>query len=240
MSLMIEGLTAGYYKGIKVIDDVSLRADEGKITVIIGPNGAGKSTLLKAVCGVLTPYSGKVIYDGKDITHLSARDIRRQGISYIAQEGLIFPRLTVEENLMFAGKIIGLHDRFLQERLEDVIERFPNLKQKLRKQAGDLSGGEQKMVAIARSLIVDAKLLLIDEPTAALSPKLTREMFEKIIDLKKDGRTVLMVEQDVRGAINSSDYTYAFVMGKVSYKGPSKQTMQELDNIVDSWLHLPR
>ena len=236
LSLRVQGLTVGYERGVNVVEDVTITAEEGKITTIIGPNGAGKSTVLKALCGILTPTSGEVFFDGKKITNLSSRDVRLLGVTYIPQEELIFPKLTVKENLLIGGKILGISDRLLYRKLDDVLDRFPNIRSKLRDRAGNLSGGEQKMLGLARSLILDARLFLIDEPTAALSPKLAKQMFDKILDLKEHGRTVLMVEQEARAALSISDYTYVMVMGRISYEAPSNIALRELENIVRSWL----
>lgn len=236
VSLRAEGLTSGYERGINIVENVTITAEERKITTIIGPNGAGKSTLLKALCGILIPTSGEVFFSDKKITHLSTRDTRLLGITYIPQQDVVFPRLTVEENLLIGGKIIGMLNRSIHSKLDEIIDGFPNIRSKLGDQAGDLSGGEQKMLALARGLIIDARIFLIDEPTAALSPNLTREMFEKILKLKKDGRTVLMVEQDVKGALNISDHTYAMVMGRITYEATADRALKELENVVQSWL----
>ncbi|MEM4316167.1 MAG: ABC transporter ATP-binding protein [Nitrososphaerota archaeon] len=236
MSLQAEGVTAGYARDVPIISDVSLIAKEGCTTTIIGPNGAGKSTLLKTLCGLLPTMRGKIMFNGLEITKMSTREILRLGISYIPQDNFIFPKLTVEENIKIAAKIIKLRNYVIEERLSDVLQHFPDLRDKLRRQAGDLSGGQQKMIAIARSMIVNSRLLMFDEPTAGLSPSSALKLYRKIRELREMGKTIILVEQNVREALAVSDYAYVLNLGKVTHQGEAEEIATSLDSIVKSWL----
>lgn len=213
--LRIEGVTGGYGK-IPIVRDVSLRAEPGKVVSIIGPNGAGKSTLLKVVSGVLHATAGKVIVDGHDLTNLPANRVARMGLAYVPQERNVFPTLTVHENLEMGGFILRGD---LSTRIRHLFELFPDLGAAERKKAGNLSGGQRNMLAMARALMLDPKVLLLDEPTAGLSPIYTDVVWQKVRAIAETGTAVVVVEQNVDRAIANSDWVYVLVAGQNRVEG---------------------
>lgn len=238
MSLQAEGVTVGYMEYAPILNEVSITAPAGCTTAVIGPNGAGKSTLLKTLCGLLKPLYGRIIFDGRDITHMSLKDILKLGISYIPQDNLVFPKLSVEHNLMIAAKTHGMKNELIEKRLSEVLQYFPTLRDKLRYQAGDLSGGLQKMIAIGRSMILDSRLLLLDEPTASLSPIVAHELYENLKKLKRQGKTMILVEQDVQAALALADYVYVLDAGRVTHYGRSDKILDSIESIVQGWLKI--
>ncbi|NIN52016.1 MAG: ATP-binding cassette domain-containing protein [Nitrososphaeria archaeon] len=235
MSLELEDVTSGYFEDIDILIDVTMRAEEGKITTIIGPNGAGKSTLLKTVFGFLKPKKGKVVYAGEDITGLSPHVVLNRGLSYIPQERSIFPHMAVEENLMLGGWIFRGDKEKIDGALEEIYEKFPNLSGKRKSRAGFLSGGEGKMLEIARGLIVNPKLVLLDEPTAGLAPRIAKQIYDKVAELSKGGITILLVDQNVRQAVALADYVVVIELGKVGGTGPKEDFETNLKDLIRSW-----
>ena len=208
--LTIEGLTTGYGE-MEVLRDVSLQVEQGSIVSIIGPNGAGKSTAMKAAFGLLTPWKGSIRLEGREIGGLSSDKIVRSGMCYVPQTDNVFPSLTVEENLeMGAFVLTGPIDA----RKERVFELFPRLRERRRQRAGKMSGGERQMVAMGRALMLDPKLLLLDEPSAGLAPLLVDMIFEKIRDVNAAGVSVLMVEQNAKKSLELADHAYVLVNGE--------------------------
>lgn len=207
--LEIENLHAGYGQ-TEILHDLSIHVDANEIVAVIGPNGAGKSTAIKSILGLLNIGSGRITLNGQDITNTPATEVIRLGISYVPQTRNVFVNLTVEENLEMGA---WTRPDGMEERLEEVMELFPDLRQKRRQAAGSLSGGQRQMVAIAKALMVDAKILLLDEPTAGLSPKYRGEIFDTIREIKSTGVPILIVEQNAKQALGFADRGYVLVDG---------------------------
>lgn len=203
-------ITAGYGE-TEILHGVFVKVDEGEIISIIGPNGAGKSTLLKTILGLLKPLEGRVILDAEDITGLDPDRIVRKGICYVPQTENVFPSLTVQENLEM-GAFIRTDD--YKSRMKEVYGIFPHLKERRKDRAGKLSGGQRQMVAIGRALMLEPKVLLLDEPSASLAPKLVQLIFEKIIEINRSGVAILMVEQNTREALKLAHRAYVLAMGR--------------------------
>lgn len=208
--LEANNIKAGYGE-TEILHGVYIKVNKGEIVSIIGPNGAGKSTLIKTVFGILKPTKGKIILDDQDITGLNPDKIVREGMCYVPQTENVFPSLTVEENLEM-GAFIRNDD--CRDRIKEIYEIFPDLKQKRRQRVGKLSGGQSQMVAMGRALMLDPKVLLLDEPSASLAPNLVEMIFEKIVEINKSGVAILIVEQNARVALKLSDRGYILAMGR--------------------------
>jgi len=212
-----------------VLKGVSLRITENQIVSLIGPNGAGKSTALRAIFGLLQPKSGKIIFKEEDITGQSPPEILKKGIAYVFQESSIFPSMTVYENLEMGTFIQDNKERF-KKNLEHVYTMFPSIKEKERVKAGTLSGGQRRMLEVGRALILNPDLLLLDEPSVGLAPKVRDLVFEKIIEVNKESRvTILMVEQNAKQALQISDYVYLLVDGKNRTEGTPEEILGNTD-----------
>ena len=230
MLLEVSNIDVAYAKfSYLVLKGVSLNISEGQVVSLIGPNGAGKSTALRAIFGLLRPRKGKVVYKGEDITGISPIEILKKGIAFVFQESSIFPSMSVYENLEMGAFIQDDKAKF-KENLERVYALFPVLKYKLHKRAGILSGGERRMLEVGRSMILDPNLLLVDEPSVGLSPKLMGMVFEKLIEINKEGHiTIVMVEQNAKQALEISDYAYLLVDGMNRIEGTSKEILENRD-----------
>ena len=236
MTLEIQNVTSGYVKEVPVLRDVNLIAREGALTGIIGPNGAGKSTLLKTIYGYLRPTGGDVLHHGKSITGLKPDDMLGQGIAHLIQGHSVFPFMTVEENLELGGWIIK-HDREAMETaLAEVYDHYPALKEKRRMVAGALSGGEQRMLEIARLTMTRPRTILIDEPSVGLMPKLVDTVYEEIVKLKEQGFTIVIVDQKVHKALDVADYLYVLRLGQNSHQGPRKEFIDTIEDIIKEWI----
>jgi ABC-type branched-subunit amino acid transport system ATPase component len=209
--LKADNITAGYTREVNILSDVNLRLQSGQIVSVIGPNGAGKSTLLKTIFGILKPSNGKISLKNEDITGLKPDKVAKRGISYVPQVDNIFPSLTIQENLEM-GAFIREDD--YSPRLNEIYELFPILGERKKQKAGQLSGGQRQMVAMGRALMVDPQVLLLDEPSAGLSPKLVDMIFEKITDINKTGVSMIIVEQNAREALKMADHGYVLAMGR--------------------------
>jgi ABC-type branched-subunit amino acid transport system ATPase component len=209
--LKADNITAGYTREVDILSDVNLRLQQGQIVTIIGPNGAGKSTLLKTIFGILKPSNGKISLKDEDITGLKPDKVAQKGISYVPQVDNVFPSLTIQENLEMGAFI---RDDDFSPRLNEIYELFPVLGERKKQKAGQLSGGQRQMVAMGRALMVDPQVLLLDEPSAGLSPKLVDMIFEKIIDINKTGVSMIIVEQNAREALKMADHGYVLAMGR--------------------------
>lgn len=207
------GMTGGY-GATDILHDCTLRVEKGQIAVIVGPNGAGKSTAMKAVFGMLRLRAGKVTLDGADITALSPQERVRKGMGFVPQVNNVFPTMTVEENLEMGAFI--REDDFTGT-MEQVFELFPILRDKRRQNAGELSGGQRQQVAVGRALMTKPKLLMLDEPTAGVSPIVMDELFDRIIEIARTGISILMVEQNARQALEIADTGYVLVQGANRY-----------------------
>ncbi len=214
-----------FYGDFRVLHDVSLQVNDGELIVVFGPNGHGKSTLLKTICGLHPPASGSIKFDGNEITGLPALKLVEMGIVYIAEDRHLFPQMTVLENLKLGAYNTNARSKEA-ESLDYVLELFPKLKERLKKQAQTLSGGEARMLAIGRGLMSNAKFLAIDEPSLGLAPNLRAEVFKKISDINKGGITVLMVEQDVTEAAEYVDRIYLVEDGRIVFEGTEEEVFK--------------
>lgn len=219
--LVINKLTAGYDK-LEVLHGVSMEVNAGEIVALIGPNGAGKSTVLKAVFGIADVGGGEVRWHGEEITKKKTSDLLPMGIAYVPQGRIVFNRMTVEENLDMGGfLIIDRHER--TRRRELVYAMFPVLKEKQGEIAGNLSGGQQQMCALGRALMMEPQLLMLDEPSLGLSPKVMREVYEKLKEINRNGTALLIVEQHVRHALSVAHRVYLLANGEVCHTGMPKE-----------------
>ncbi|MBI1776788.1 MAG: ABC transporter ATP-binding protein [Proteobacteria bacterium] len=223
--LTAENVRAGYVPGMPIIHDVSLEIATGEIVTIIGPNGAGKSTLLKALAGLIAMEAGSVVYGKKECAGLSAEAMAGLGIGFVPQTGNVFVSLTIQENLKVGGHT--LTDRLLKERLERSFERFPMLAKRRASLGGTLSGGERQTLAIARALMTEPKLLMLDEPTASLSPRAVGEVFQTLRRLASGGVAVLMVEQNAKAALRMSDRGYVLTEGRNRMSGAASALLAD-------------
>ena len=223
--LKLIGVEAFYGK-IKALHGVSLEVPRGKLVCILGANGAGKTTILKTVSGILEPETGTIHFDQQRIDGMDPEDIVGLGIGHVPENRHVFPELTVYENLIMGGFLIN-DKAILEERLESVYHRFPVLQDRSRKLAGTISGGEQQMLAISRALMLQPKLLLLDEPSLGLSPLLVQEIFDTIKELHRSGVTILLVEQNINQALRIADYGYVLTSGKIFLSGTYEELRRE-------------
>ncbi|MGQ9645352.1 MAG: ABC transporter ATP-binding protein [Thermodesulfobacteriota bacterium] len=212
------------YGGIPAIHEVTFRVERGELVAIVGSNGAGKSTTLKTVVGALCPVSGRIEFDGMDITSRNSAEIVRSGITYVPEGRHIFGPLTVKENLLLGAFTTDSNEE-VEKRLEYVYQLFPILKERYKQRGETLSGGEQQMLAIGRGLMAQPKLLMLDEPSLGLMPKLVTEMFRAISLLKQEGLTILLVEQNVREALELADRGYILQTGRTVHSGQGKDLL---------------
>jgi branched-chain amino acid transport system ATP-binding protein len=217
-------MTGGYGSGPDIISSCSVNVNQGEIVSILGPNGAGKSTAMKAMLGLLNLKSGKVIINGKDISHLSPQDRVKQGIAFVPQTKNVFAGLSVEENLEMGA---FLRDESLQKIINEIYELFPILKEKKSQLVGELSGGQRQQVALGRALMIKPSVLMLDEPTAGVSPIVMDELFDHIIKVKKTNVAILMVEQNAKQALSISDRGYVLVTGENRYSGTGKELLND-------------
>ncbi|TLZ76508.1 MAG: ABC transporter ATP-binding protein [Methanobacteriota archaeon] len=247
MLLQAQDLHSGYGE-MEILHGVSIDLDQKEIVAVIGPNGAGKSTLIKTIFGLLRISGGQVLFDGADITGKPPRELVLQGLAYVPQTNNTFPSLTVLENLQMgaitrrtsplsipwtrtdhSGTQSQMNDAQIRERATHVVGMFPNLRPKLRERAGTLSGGEQQMVALAKSLMLDPKVLLIDEPSAGLAPKLVEALFSKILEINEAGTAVIMVEQNAKKALAIAHRGYVLETGRNRFAGTGQDLLHNAD-----------
>jgi len=214
-----------HYRGIVALHEATFEVKKGELVAIVGSNGAGKSTSLKAIVGAVSPASGKIEFDGIDITGEKSAKIVRRGIIYVPEARHIFGPLTVQENLLL-GAYTADSQGEIEERLEHVYRLFPILKDRSKQRGETLSGGEQQMLAIGRGLMIRPKLLMLDEPSLGLMPKLVTEVFRTISLLKEEGYTILLVEQNVREALELADRGYILQTGRTIYSGQGKELLE--------------
>ena len=223
--LAAQGLTAGYGK-LDILHDVSLEVSQGEIVSIIGPNGAGKSTAFKTIVGFLRPRQGRVLFEGAEITGLRPDLVLRRGLAYVPQGRIVFPQMTVLENLEM-GAYIERDRARVAAALEQVYRLFPILAERRRQAAGTMSGGEQQMVAIARALMTTPRLILLDEPSLGLSPKFVTVIFDKLVEMKRSGFTLMVVEQNATRALGIADRGYVLELGRNRFEGPGPRLLAD-------------
>jgi branched-chain amino acid transport system ATP-binding protein len=222
--LIGDSMTGGYGKGPDILHDCTIAVNPGEIAVIVGPNGAGKSTAMKAVFGMLNVRSGAVRLGGEDITSLSPQDRVIKGMGFVPQTSTIFTSMTVEENLEM-GAFSRTDD--IRETMEQVYDLFPILRDKRNQPAGELSGGQRQQVAVGRALMTRPKVLMLDEPTAGVSPIVMDELFDRIIEVARTGLPILMVEQNAKQALEIADKGYVLVQGRNAYTGTGQELLAD-------------
>ncbi|MDG1458509.1 MAG: ABC transporter ATP-binding protein [Pseudoprimorskyibacter sp.] len=222
--LIGDSMTGGYGRGADILHGCTIAVERGQIAVIVGPNGAGKSTAMKAVFGMLNVRDGAVRLGGKDITGLSPQDRVAEGMGFVPQTQNIFTSLTVEENLEM-GAFLRRDD--ISETLEQVYDLFPILRDKRRQAAGELSGGQRQQVAVGRALMTQPQVLMLDEPTAGVSPIVMDELFDRIIEVARTGISILMVEQNARQALEIADKGYVLVQGRNAHTGTGQELLAD-------------
>ena len=222
--LIGDNMTGGYGTGANILNGCTVAVEKGQIAVIVGPNGAGKSTAMKAIFGMLTLREGSVRIDGEDITDLSPQARVAKGMAFVPQTSNIFTSMTVEENLEM-GAFLRRDD--IRGTMEQVYELFPILKEKRRQAAGELSGGQRQQVAVGRALMTQPKVLMLDEPTAGVSPIVMDELFDRIIEVSRTGISILMVEQNARQALEIADKGYVLVQGSNAYTDPGQALLAD-------------
>ena len=222
--LEVHDLYVGYYKDLNILQGIDIKAETGKITAVLGANGVGKSTLLKAIYGFLKPNSGEIYMDGHRVDGTPTYKLIDLGISYIPQHTGIFRWMSVEENIQLGGWTFRRDKQRLKRKIEENYERFPVLKEKRKQQAGELSGGQQRMVELSRTMMTDPALILVDEPTAGLAKLLSQEVYQMLVDLRdRDGLTIILVDQEIRKALKIADYVYVLDLGRNKFDGPVEE-----------------
>jgi len=230
--LKVEQVTSGYVEGIDILTHVSLEIKEGIITGMIGPNGAGKSTLLKVIFAFLNPRQGKILFEGQEIQNNLPSQLKWMGMSYVPQGFSTFPQLTVEDNLLLGAWIFRRDKKLLDQRLKEVYEFFPLLRQRRKDKATYLSGGILRMLCIGKEIITKPKLLLIDEPSEGLAPKIVKEIYNFLLKIKDQGTTIFLVDQNIMKALEVSDYMYLLEMGQIKQRGPKEEFEENIREII--------
>lgn len=222
--LDIKNLYVGYYRDLNILQDVTLTAQEGMITTILGANGVGKSTTLKAIYGFLKPNDGDILLDGQSVLETPTHERINLGLAYIPQQPGVFRWMSVEENLEVGAWTFKNDRKRIKQKLEENYDRFPILREKRRQLAGELSGGQQRMIEIGRTLMTDPKIILVDEPTAGLAKLLSEEVYQMLVDLRdRDKMTILLVDQEIREALKIADYVYVLELGRNKFEGPASE-----------------
>jgi len=215
-ALRVQGLRSGYGK-VPILAGVDLLVAGGEVVAVVGPNGSGKSTLLKTICGLIRPYSGQILFDGRDMAGRPSYHIARAGISYVPEGGRLFPNMTVRENLLMGA--FATPANLKSGLLEEIYTLFPILQRRGRQYAATLSGGEKQMLAISRGLVSSPKILMLDEPSLGIAPKLVEEIYDRLHALKAKGLTVLLVEQNTNFALELADRAYVLENGRIVLEG---------------------
>ncbi|HEY9618777.1 MAG TPA: ABC transporter ATP-binding protein [Crinalium sp.] len=222
--LIVEDVYAGYIKDLDILQGVNFRVDPGELVAIIGPNGAGKSTLAKTIFGLLTPHKGTIRFKGEQIAGLKSNQIVQRGMCYVPQIANVFPSLSVEENLEMGAFVLNTS---LKSRKDRIFDMFPRLGERRKQHAGTLSGGERQQLAMGRALMLEPSLLLLDEPSAALSPQLVNEVFERIRQINSTGTAIALVEQNARKALEMADRAYVLDSGRDRFEGPGRDLLND-------------
>ncbi len=222
--LAVQDVYAGYVKDLNILQGVNFRVEPGELVAVIGPNGAGKSTLAKTIAGLLTPHHGSITYDGSPIHGLKADQIVRRGLCYVPQIANVFPSLTVDENLEMGAFVREVP---LEPLKQEIYHKFPRLASRQKQRAGTLSGGERQMLAMGKALMLKPTLLLLDEPSAALSPILVRDVFEQIRQINQDGTAIVLVEQNAKKALELCDRGYVLESGRDRFEGRGRDLLSD-------------
>jgi len=230
--LDLEGVVAGYVEGIDILNDLTMSVARGSVTGVIGPNGAGKSTLLKTIFGFLHPVRGRIVFDGGEVQTLAPHALKRLGIGYVPQGANIFPQLTVHENLQIGSWVYRRDRAHVAAMLDRAYAAFPRLRDRRRFRATSLSGGEAKMLSVAKELMTDPTLLLVDEPSAGLAPRIAAQVYEQLLEVKAAGVTILLIDQNVTTAVEISDYLYMLEIGRVRRQGERQAFANQLREII--------
>ena len=226
------GIAAGYVKGLNILQGIDMIINEKEIVSIIGPNGAGKSTLLKAIMGIINISGGRFFIDGVEKTNTPTHQIVKEGVGYVPQVENVFPSLTIEENLEIGSWSI---DTSIKQSISKIFDDFPMLKERRKDKAGNLSGGQRQILALARALTTSPKILLLDEPSAGLSPVAIKEVFEIVKEINSKGVAILLVEQNAKRALNFSDRGYVLDQGRNAYQGKGHELLED-PRVVDLYL----
>ena len=226
------GIAAGYVKGLNILQGIDMIINEKEIVSIIGPNGAGKSTLLKAIMGIINISGGRFFIDGIEKTNTPTHQIVKEGVGYVPQVENVFPSLTIEENLEIGSWTI---DTNIKQSITKIFDDFPMLKERRKDKAGNLSGGQRQILALARALTTSPKILLLDEPSAGLSPVAIKEVFEIVKEINSKGVAILLVEQNAKRALNFSDRGYVLDQGRNAYQGKGQELLDD-PRVVDLYL----
>lgn len=219
-------IVAGYGNGPAILNGASLKVEAGRIHCIIGPNGAGKSTLLKAVCGMVKVRSGAVIMEGESLNGLRPDQVLRRGICFVPQERALFPKMTVRENLRMGGYILS-DKAVLERRIDEILERFPILRERAQQLAGSMSGGQQQMLSMARAMLLRPKIVMLDEPSLGLAPKIVEELYGIIKNLRDEGATIVLVEQNALVGLKAADWGVVLDLGRTLFEGPAGEVLAD-------------
>ncbi len=230
--LSIDKITSGYVEEIDILTDVSLEVKEGAITGMIGPNGAGKSTLLKTIFGFLPPRLGRILFEGHEIQSYPPYQLKQMGISYMLQEFSTFPQLSVRDNLLLGAWIFRRDRNLIKQRLEEVFEFFPMLRERKTEKATYLSGGLLRMLCLGKEIMTKPKLFLIDEPSAGLAPMVVKEIYNFMLKITELGTTILLVDQNIMKALEVSDFMYLLEMGQIKKGGPKEDFEEGIREII--------
>jgi len=219
--LEMKDLYVGYYRDLNILQNLNIGLEKGKITTILGANGVGKSTTLKAVYGFLKPNDGDILLNGKSIIGIPTHERISLGLAYIPQQPGVFSHMSVEENLIVGAWTFQKDKARIKRKIEENYERFPILRDKRKQKTGELSGGQQRMVEIGRTLMTDPQVILVDEPTAGLSKMLSQDVYKMLTDLRDEGLTIMLVDQEIRHALKIADHVYVLELGRNKYEGPA-------------------
>ncbi len=229
VALKVKDLFVGYYEDLNILQGLDLNVQRAKITTVLGANGVGKSTLLKAIYGFLMPNQGQVLLEGQDVTGVPTYELISLGLAYIPQHPGIFRWMSIEENLEMGAYTFRRDKARIKRKIEEIYTRFPVLKERRKSMAGKLSGGQQRMIEVGRTLMTDPKVMLVDEPTAGLAKLLSEEVYQMLVDLTESGITILLVDQEIRQALKIADYVYVLELGRNKYEGSVDQFASPAD-----------
>ena len=236
--LSAHNIVAGYVDEIDILQNVSVDVQEQQITSVIGPNGSGKSTLMRVICGFLTPKSGQVLWDDTDLTGRQSHTMAGLGICYLPQERTVYPHLTVEQNIYLGSWTFRRDKARIRHELARVYDLFPMMQELRKSKAGDLSGGMQKILEVARGMMIRPEILICDEPTVGLAPIIAKEVYDTIEHLKAGGLTILLVDQNVREAIRIGDQIYVLEVGQNKVNGTRAEFETNQHEMIKDWLQI--